>query len=354
MAFVVDICYNSSGGRVATLVLNRNSISVKLESDHLVIHRHLPQEDEPEMETLPVRDVDRVLVVGAPAVTMPVLARFLDRDIPCVFLTKGGRWRGLLQSGISYNVARRMRQYDAFRDPGACLPLARETVVAKLQNARRVIQRLCSNRSLPMVTGEHAAGLAAGMAQARNADSVDELRGVEGIGSFHYFRLLARFFPGDFPFGTRSRRPPLDPANALLSFAYTCLMNECLSAIALHGLDSALGFMHQDRERSPSLALDLMEPFRPAFADLFVLNLLNHGRFDPDRDFQRDPDTGGWYLDEGGRQVFLPACEAALTRPFLPRGESTHVTFRQAIDRQVVSLVRFLEDGTPPRFFRLA
>lgn len=338
---------------MATLVLNRNSISVHLESDHLVLRRHLPQEEEPEVETLPVRDVDRVLVIGSPAVTMPVLTRFLDRDIPCVFLTKGGRWRGLLKSGLSYNVARRMRQYDRLRERDFCLPLARECVVAKLQNARRGIQRLCSNRSIAMPTNDHSAGLSACIAQARSAMALDDLRGIEGVGSFHYFRLLARFFPSDFPFRTRSRRPPLDPANALLSFAYTCLLNECLSAIALHGLDPALGFMHQDRERSPSLALDLMEPFRPAFADLLVLNLLNHGRFSHDRHFQTNEDSGGWYLDEGGRQIFYPACEAALERLFLPRGESTRITFRQAIDRQVVNLVRCLENGDSPRFFRL-
>lgn len=339
---------------MATLVLNNNSIGVRLESDHVEICRHAPTKNEPERTTMPLRSIDRVLVVGAPAITMPVFMKFLDHGIPCVFMTKGGRLRGNLGSPLTYNAARRMRQYDAFRSPQVCLRFARETVVAKLVNARRVIQRLCANRSQAMPTNEHSIGLAGSLAQVAEAPDLDVLRGIEGIGSFHYFRLLSDFFPAKFPFESRSRHPPRDPANALLSFAYSYLMNECLAAILLHGLDPALGFMHRDTTHSPSLALDLMEPFRPAFADLLVLNLLNHNRFHPERHFQQDEEADGWYLNDAGRKIFFTACEEALSRPFVPRGETMHMTFRQAIERQVVEVVRSLEDGTTPSFFRLA
>ncbi len=339
---------------MATLILNNNSISVRLESEHVEIHRHAPAKSKPERETMPLRNISRVLVVGTPAISMPVFAKFLDRGIPCVFITKGGRWRGALGSMLSYNATRRMQQYDALRSPQVCLMLAREVVSAKLVNARRVIQRLSSNRSRPVPTNEHARALAACLSQSHAAPDLETLRGIEGLGSFHYFRLLAAFFPPKFPFISRSRHPPLDPTNALLSFAYSYLMNECLAALSLHGLDPALGFMHQDTTRSPALALDLMEPFRPAFADLLVLNLLNHNRYDPERHFQQDAQSGGWYLNDIGRQIFFPACEEALARTFVPRGEKTSATFRQVIDRQVIELIRTLEDGTPPQFFRLA
>lgn len=339
---------------MATLILNNNSISVRLESEHVEIHRHAPAKNQPEHETMPLRNISRVLVVGTPAISMPVFAKFLDRGIPCVFLTKGGRWRGALGSLLSYNASRRMQQYDALRSPQVCLMLAREVVAAKLVNARRVIQRLCANRSRRMPENEHASGLSACLSQAQTTPDLETLRGVEGIGSFHYFRLLSEFFPPAFPFTSRSRHPPLDPANALLSFTYSYLMNECLAAITLHGLDPALGFMHQDTTRSPTLALDLMEPFRPAFADLLALNLLNHNRFHPERHFQQDASTGGWYLNDAGRQIFFPACEEALSRTFVPRGEKAKATFRKIFDRQVVEIIRTFEDGTPPQFFRLA
>ena len=95
---------------MATLVINRNSISLNLESDHLVIHRHVIDGDEPERETLPVKDIDRVLIVGRPAISFSVLVRLMDRGIPCCFMTRGGRWRGILKSGLSHNGARRRLQ----------------------------------------------------------------------------------------------------------------------------------------------------------------------------------------------------------------------------------------------------
>ena len=95
---------------MATLVINRNSISLNLESDHLVIHRHVIDGDEPERETLPVKDIDRVLIVGRPAISFSVLVRLMDCGIPCCFMTRGGRWRGILKSGLSHNGARRRLQ----------------------------------------------------------------------------------------------------------------------------------------------------------------------------------------------------------------------------------------------------
>ena len=127
---------------MATLVLNNDALSAALESDHIVIRRHGV---ETVTETLPVKDVERVVVIGRPAITFPVIARFMDRGIPCVFLTKGHRWRGTIDTGTQQNVARRMLQYDKLREQQACLLLAKGSVTAKLRNCRRVIQRLCAN-----------------------------------------------------------------------------------------------------------------------------------------------------------------------------------------------------------------
>ena len=337
---------------MATLVLNNDSISVSLESDHIVVRRH---DIEGAAETLPVKDVERVVVIGSPAITFPVLARFMDRGIPCAFLTKGQRWRGTIDTGSQRNVARRMLQYDRLRDAAACLMLAKGAVTAKLRNCRRVIQRLCANRGMSIPgADEHWRGLNGSISDVSAATDLDAVRGVEGIGSFHYFRLLDGFMPFGFNFPARSRRPPLDPANAVLSFAYTALMNEVAASVRVHALDVGLGFMHQDRERSPSLALDLMEAFRPGFADLLVLDMVGHDRLDSEKDFVRVNETGGVYLASTARGRALAACEKALSRPFRPLGKLERTTMRLAIDAQVLAFVRFLEDGTQPEFFRLA
>ncbi len=337
---------------MATLVLNNDSISVNLESDHLIIRQHNIDGD---FQTLPVKDLERVIVIGKPAITFPVLARLMDRHIPCSFLSKGERLRGSLDTGSYRNVARRMVQYDKLREDGECRVLACGVIEAKLRNARRVIQRACANRGVVFPhDDEHWQGLNASIDDLCHADDVEVVRGIEGVGSFHYFRFLSLFFPATMPFTVRSRQPPLDEANAVLSFCYTVLMNEVLSAVRLHSLDPGLGFLHKDRLIGPSLALDLMEPFRPSFADLLTINLLSHGRLNAERDFEHDQDSGGVYLAKEARGRVLSACETALSRRFVPLGKSEHTTLRLAIDEQVVCLVRHLEQGSPMEWFRLA
>lgn len=337
---------------MATLVLNNDSISVGLESDHLIIRQHNIAGD---FQTLPIKDIERVVVVGKPAITFPVLARLMDRHIPCSFLSKGERLRGSLDTGSYRNVARRMLQYDQFRQSDSCRSLARGCIEAKLRNARRVLQRLCANRSVQLPKDdEHWHGLEESLGELRQAGEIDAIRGIEGIGSFHYFRFLSQFFPMEMPFAVRSRQPPLDEANAVLSFCYTVLMNEVLAAVRLHSLDPGLGFLHQDKLSSPSLALDLMEPFRPAFADLLTVNLLSHSRLNAERDFEKDAGSGGVYLRREARGRVLMACEQALSRRFIPSGRLEHTTMRLAIDAQVVGLVRYLEQKTPVEWFRLA
>lgn len=235
------------------------------------------------------------------------------------------------------------------------MQLAKGCIRAKLRNGRRVIQRLCANREVPIPEAdEHWHGLNACLSELESAGSCEAVRGIEGVASFHYFRVLSNFFPAPFRFEARSRRPPLDPANAVLSFLYMALMNEVWASVRLHALDPGLGFLHQDRERSPSLALDLMEPFRPAFADLLAVNLLSHGRLDAEKDFEADEETGGIYLARTARAKVLASCETALSRSFKSVGKTIHTTLRLAIDEQVVQFVRYLEKGTDPEFFKLA
>lgn len=335
---------------MATLVLNSDSMSVQMESDHLVITRH----DNEERQTLPLVDVERVVVLGRPALTFPALVKFMDAGIPCTFMTKNGRLRGTIDTSRQHNVARRILQYDKFRDPAVRLELSRELIRSKLRNGRRVIQRLCANRSRPVADlGEHWSGLQGSLSELDGANSHEDVRGIEGFGGFHYFRLLGEFFPCAFPFVARSRRPPLDEANAVLSFAYTVLMNEMFAFVRLHALDAGLGFLHDDCERSPSLALDLMESFRPGFADMLALDLLNHCRLDKETEFERDGESGGVFLTAHSRQKVLAACETAFSRPFTAYGSGERMTLRTAMDKQVLEIVRYLETGKRVEFFRV-
>lgn len=332
---------------MGTLVLNKKSASVKLEGEHLLIHDHV----DGSLQRVPLVNVDRVIVCGEPAVTFPVLAALMDRNVPCSFMTAGGRWRGLMDGDGGFHAARRMLQYERISDARFCLAACRRTVADKLANSRRSLQRLFANRGLSPMVDVHFRQLTALSAELAHSESVDGIRGVEGAAAAVYFASLAQFFPADCPFVGRSRRPPRNAANALLSFAYVLLMNEFVAAVRAHGLDVAAGFFHRGHDRSPALALDLMEPYRPVMADRLVLNLLNHRRIRADEHFECR-EHGGVHLNEAGRRIAFRAFDEEMRRTQMCDG--SQVSVRAGIDRTVCRYLESLESATPLAFFRAA
>ena len=169
------------------------------------------------------------------------------------------------------------------------------------------------------IVSKQLAGL---LPQAKDAADPERLRGLEGVGASAYFSIFNEMILGDketFSFNGRSRRPPLDAVNALLSFAYSLLAHECASALESVGLDSYVGFLHRDRPGRSSLALDLMEELRPCMADRFVLTLINNRKVKAD-DFQH-MESGAVLLTENGRRAFTKSWhekrKETLTHPYL-------------------------------------
>lgn len=304
-------------------------------------------------EKLRLAEISRVVVYGDAKASLPAILALADRGIPVYFVSAHGRWRGVLSPDRNLDAARRLRQYEHAFDRRFSRDASRAVVAAKLANARRTLQHLASNRTDSPAAAEARktdAKLSSLVRRASNAWDIDAVRGYEGQGAALYFGALGAFFPADLPFLERSRRPPKDASNALLSFAYTMLLGEVESAVRCHGLDSAIGNLHRDRDGAPALALDLMEPFRPALCDRFVLDVVGHARIQSNRHFEtRD---GGVFLNEEGRRVFFGAWEQALIRPFAgPDG--TRSDFRKEIDRTVCSYIHALEEGTPFAYYRL-
>lgn len=333
---------------MSTLVLNRDSLSVKLESNHLLVHEHA---DGGSFRRVPLVDVDRVIVVGQPAITFPVLAKFLDLGVPCTFLSHGGRWRGVMDGDAGFHAGRRILQYERMRDGDFAVQLARQLVAAKIANCRRSLQRFAAEHGVSLV-GEPEWPLLSGLqGELKLSKSVDTVRGIEGAAANGYFKLLGRFFPKDAPFERRSRRPPRNPANALMSFAYALLENGFTAAIRAHGLDVAGGILHKGVDRSPALSLDLMEPFRPALADRLTLNLLNHRRMLADRHFEKASDDG-FHLTADGRAIVFRAFDEMMVRRVA--GEGGRMTIRQLIEREVCRFIGMLEGKEPIRFHRAA
>lgn len=333
-----------------TLYLNRRATSVSREGEHLLVKQHdLPNSPQ---QVVPLHDLTSVVVVGEPSITFPALSCFIQRQIPVSFLSVGGAWRGCIDTSADAYGERRAKQYRKSLEVDFALPMAKSLIAAKLYNSLRLLQRLEAGRTLsPIVSDEdlhHKHQLKWIYNHLQSSGSANALRGLEGIGAVHYFSLLRHFFPVDVPFEKRQRHPAKDPANALLSWAYALLLSEIVSLLRQHYLDPAMGVLHVNANRAPSLALDLMEPFRPAFADRLVLNLLNRRVIQANKHFVTT-DKGAVLLNEVGRTVFFSAYENALTRPFVNPQTEQNTTLREVLHQHVVSYLRYLEapEGMP-------
>lgn len=340
-----------------TLVLSSDHLSVNVESQRLIVVRRNIEPDGQVTHTksqVPLHDLDRIVVVGRPCISIPALQKVMFAGIPCYFTTVHNRWIGSLQPDGNKDAARRIRQYQASLDQRLQLQIARQLVEAKILNSRRVLQRLAANRQQSADDEqEYVCGELQKLAsRATTCQGVDEVRGVEGLAAARYFNRLGTFFPETVPFKTRSRQPPKDAANALLSWTYTILLGEVECEVRSRGLDPCIGFLHELSHGTPSLALDMLEPLRAPIADLLTLNLLNH-RILIDESFEYRSEEGGVFLRQIAHAPFFQAYERAMTRKFALTRNAPHTDFRRIIADQVSAMLRALDGDENASFFKM-
>jgi len=275
---------------------------------------------------VPLHHIGSLVCFGNVLVSPALMHRLADEGKPLVLLDESGRFKARLEGPVSGNVLLRIAQHQAAQDAATSLELARVCVAAKLRNSRTLLLR-GARESADAEDAAHlqraADDLAASLRAAAEADDADTLRGIEGEAARGYFQALNRIvkpaYRNAFQLEGRSKRPPRDRFNALLSFLYSMLMNDCRSAIEATGLDPQIGFLHAVRPGRAALALDLQEEFRAALCDRFALTLINRGQLN-DSDFE--PREGGAVLlaDKGRRKVVAAWQERKqeeITHPFL-------------------------------------
>lgn len=342
-----------------TACINLPECRVNLVGERLEVHGRNPETDREEcLRTIPLRDVERLVVGDSTHITSPALAAILRAGIPIQFFAWSGQFLGnFLPAQNSHGLAR-LRQYQRTLDPAFALQISGRIVTAKLYNQRRVLQRLGNSRhsnedpSANPAVSHPATELEATLkwldalfASLRASRSIDELRGYEGAASARYFQTWASFLPQEFPFERRSTRPPLNPVNACISFGSTLLYNEAVAFCHAHGLDPALGLLHSTEDGRWSLALDLIEPFRPVFVEALALDLFSHQILNA-RHFESK--NGGVYLNEDGRRKFFLQYERRLERQFLSESAGHRTCLRQQLEQQAVLFKAALE--APERF----
>jgi CRISPR-associated protein Cas1 len=332
---------------------------VRLKSERLEVWGPDPQTGaEKHLRDIPIRDLDRVIVSEGVQVTSQALAALLRGQIPVALQAWNGDHLGAFLPATNAHGLARLRQYRRTLEPLFTLDLARRVVTAKLYNQRRVLQRLGANRSdldadsppaatvpAKASTGAELAGtlswLDALFAPLKMSQSLDELRGYEGAATARYFQGWATFLPDAFPFERRSTRPPLNPVNACISFGATLLYQEAVACLHAHGLDPALGLLHATEDGRWSLALDLIEPFRPALVEALTLDCFSHQILN-DRCFE--PKNDGIYLNDEGRRKFILQYERRMERQFMSECAGHRTSLRQQLDQQAVLYKAGLED----------
>ena len=241
-----------------------------------------------EKETLldlPLIKVDQLVVFGNVTVTQAALRSLLEQGVDLVFLTSHGRYLGRLQPEFTKNGLLRRAQYAASQDPTRSLELAKGFVRGKLLNLRALLQR-GAREGADLDLTSPINQLRAIVGRLARAESLQEVRGIEGAGTAVYFQSFDKLIKAQgFNFPGRVRRPPTDPVNAMLSFGYVLLHKDLYAACNIVGFDPYIGYLHADRHGKPSLALDLMEEFRPVLVDSLVLTLINKRMVTPD-DFE--------------------------------------------------------------------
>jgi CRISPR-associated protein Cas1 len=272
----------------------------------------LAQVDGVEKTRVPLHMLSSIVVFGAVLVTPALIATCAERGITVAFMGRNGRFQARVEGPVSGNVLLRREQY---RRADTAEDIVRSVVMGKVANQRAVIRRALRDYGAEMdppmrVALETAVDRMAQILRKVQVAvaSVNELRGFEGEAAMLYFAIfdhLIRTPDKELRWTARSRRPPLDAMNALLSFLYTLLTHDCRSACEAVGLDPAVGFLHRDRPGRPSLALDLMEELRAPLADRLALSLVNRRQLRAG-DFQK-MEGGAVLLTDDARRTVLTA-----------------------------------------------
>jgi len=338
-----------------TLFVMTQGASVCHEGESVLVRA----DDETRLR-VPIHLLDGVVCFGAIFCTPSLLGLCAERGVTVTFLSEHGRFLARVEGPVSGNVLLRRRQYQALEQPQFVTTIVRPIVLAKMANCRTVLQRALRDHPTPERQGplENAVRhLGTLLHEVRSNESdLETLRGKEGEAANVYFGVFDYLITAQkdaFSFRGRSRRPPLDNINALLSFLYTLVAHDARSALETVGLDPQAGFLHALRPGRPSLALDLMEEFRAILADRLALSLINLRQVQG-KGFEQT-ESGAVMMDEETRKIVLSAYQERkkdeIEHPFL--GESVPVGLLMQIQARL--LARHLRgdlDAYPPMFFK--
>ena len=304
---------------------------------------------------LPIHTLGGIVCFGQVSCSPFLMGFCAENGVAISFLTENGDFLAKVQGPVSGNVLLRREQYRRADDLETSSTIAQAVLTGKIANCRTVLQRALRDHSGKIdanAISQASQRLANYMRRLSSELTLDVLRGIEGESAYTYFSVFDHLITSqkdNFRFQERNRRPPLDNVNCLLSFLYTIVMHDVRSALETVGLDPAVGFLHRDRPGRYGLALDLMEEFRPFFADRLALSLINLCQVQ-DKGFQKK-ESGAVWMDDDTRKTVLVAYQKRkqeeIEHPFLKEKVSVGILFYV----QALLMARYLRgdmDNYPP------
>ncbi|MDR1426969.1 MAG: CRISPR-associated endonuclease Cas1 [Bifidobacteriaceae bacterium] len=291
---------------------------------------------------VPSSHVARLVCFGSVSVSAGVRSWALMNGIDVLFLSRKGSYLGQLLAGHAPGRIDRLRaQLAAADDPDRSLAFARQVVLAKTRHQIKVLQRF-SVRAAAAETAPRVEAMRGLCDAVKTAESVPVAMGIEGAAAKEYFAALALLVPEDMAFDGRSRRPPLDLFNAALSYAYAILLGECTSALVAAGLDPQIGMLHAKQARRQSLALDLMEEFRPLAVDQVVIRLCRRGSLKASHGAASTAE-GGIFLNKEGKGILIDGYEKRMLQATSGALQGFSGTLRRHVFRQAELLAAFID-----------
>ncbi|WP_373844796.1 type I-C CRISPR-associated endonuclease Cas1c [Clostridium sp.] len=315
--------------------------------------------DNKEALRRPIHILENIVCFNYVGISPGLMKLCVDNNVGVCFLNEYGRFMARVSGKVKGNVLLRRTQYRYSDDIKKSLQISKNCITGKLVNCRNVVSRAIRDHEDVVDSNKMKSvleKLSASLENVKNVTNIDELRGIEGEAARSYFSIFDNFIlkqKEDFYFTERSKRPPMDNLNTLISFAYTLLANDMESALETVGLDPYVGFMHTDRPGRISLALDMIEELRPYIAERFVISLINKKQISSKGFIEKE--SGGVIMDKDTKSIFLTAWQKrkqeVITHPFL--NEKIEIGLIPYV--QAMLLSRYLRndiESYPPFFMR--
>lgn len=291
---------------------------------------------------IPIESLEGITIMGRSQMTTQCAEECMVRGIPVAYFSKGGRYFGRLMSTGHINVERQRRQSELY-DTEFSLQLSKNIINAKIKNQSVVLKRY--EKSKGLLLNEEQKMMDICRNKVLRCERIEESIGFEGQAARYYFQGLSKCIDDPFKFQGRSRRPPLDEFNSMISLGYSILMNEVYCKIEMKGLNPYFGFLHRDAEKHPTLASDMMEEWRAVIVDATAMSMINGHEIHKEH-FVSDLEEPGYYLTKDGLKLYLNKLEKKFqTSVRYLKYVDYPVSFRRAILLQMEQLVKAIEKG---------